>query len=227
MEAKVLKAESRSKTGKNANRQLRLEGHIPAVLYSHGKSESLQVGKKDFFNLFKGNISESVIFTLDIADKSEKKEELAFVKNYELNPVSGEIIHLDFFRVTRGEKITTQVPLHFTGTAAGVKIGGIMDILERELEVECLPKDLPEVIEVDVSELMIGDSFFVKDLKISEAVKVVLGSEAVIASVHAVKIKEEKTEVEEGEDVKEAGEEAKESEDKGKESTEKESTEKK
>jgi len=214
MSERSLKAELRLETGKNANRRIRKAENIPAILYSHGQAESLKVAKKDFYNLFKGKISESIIFTLNISDKEEQKEDLAFVKSYQADPVTGDVLHLDFFRVTKGEKIQTQVPFKFIGTSQGVKEGGVMDILEREVEVECLPKNLPEFIEVDVSSLVNGESIHAKDLKLSEEIKILMNSDNVLVSVHAPRTQEEEVvEGEEGESA-EATEQGDENKDK-------------
>jgi large subunit ribosomal protein L25 len=196
MEEKVIKASIRTEKGKNANRRLRSEGIIPGVLYSHGTSELLQIESKDFFNLFHGHISESVIFSLDIKGHDDG-EQLAFVKDYDKDPVTGEIIHLDFFKVTRGEKIQTIVPVELTGTPAGVRIGGQLDIGDREIDIECLPKDLPEKIVVDIAELNIGDVVHTGDISLPEGIKLMSPSDNIIASVQATRAAEEEEELDE------------------------------
>ena len=181
MSAKTLIAESRDERGKNANRRLRAEGFIPAVLYSHGESEALKIQEKEFFKLFHGHISESVIFDVKISGGSEA---MAFVKTYQSNPVTDEVIHVDLYKVTKGEKIHTQVPLEIVGTPKGTKLGGLLEISEREIEVECLPQDLPEKLEVDVTELVIGQSIHAKDLDLGDAIKLRSNGDVVIAAVH-------------------------------------------
>lgn len=187
MEAKSLTIEPRTDLGKNASYRIRSNGFIPAVLYSHGESEVVQIPRKDFFKLFKGRISESVIFDIHSKDKKDE-ERMAYVKDYQMDPVSGEILHVDLYRVTKGEKIHTHVPIEFIGTPKGVKLGGILEVDLREIEVECLPKDLPEKIQIDVTGMEVGDSYHVKDVILAEGVKIMEGPETSIASVHVPKV---------------------------------------
>jgi large subunit ribosomal protein L25 len=224
MQAKSITVEPRKDFGKNASRRMRKKGFIPGVLYSHGKSESIQIPEKDFLKLFKGRISESVIFDILSTDVKDTIEKMAYVKDYQADPITGEILHLDLFRVTKDEKIRTHVKIEFVGTAKGIKLGGILEVDMRELEVECLPMDLPEKIQINVTDLDIGDSIHVKDVKISDAVKITSLFEASIASVHVPKVVavEEKAEeavaVEgEGEEAKKAEEGEEKAEEKGKE----------
>jgi large subunit ribosomal protein L25 len=198
MQEKVLNVELRTEKGKNANKRLRDSGFIPGVLYSHGESESIKIDKKDFFSLFHGHISESVIFDLNYMDNTDLKQ-MAFVKDYHVDPVSDEVLHVDFFKVTAGEKIQTNVPIEITGTPVGIKMGGLLEVSEREIEIECLPKNLPSEIVVDVSKLDIGDSIHLRDLDIPEEVTLLSGIDAVIAAVHMPKV----AKIEEEEEVAE------------------------
>jgi large subunit ribosomal protein L25 len=198
MQEKVLNVELRTEKGKNANKRLRDSGFIPGVLYSHGESESIKIDKKDFFSLFHGHISESVIFDLNYMDNTDLKQ-MAFVKDYHVDPVSDEVLHVDFFKVTAGEKIQTNVPIEITGTPVGIKMGGLLEVSEREIEIECLPKNLPSEIVVDVSKLDIGDSIHLRDLEIPEEVTLLGGIDAVIAAVHMPKV----AKIEEEEEVAE------------------------
>jgi large subunit ribosomal protein L25 len=198
MQEKVLNVELRTEKGKNANKRLRDSGFIPGVLYSHGESESIKIDKKDFFSLFHGHISESVIFDLNYMDNTDLKQ-MAFVKDYHVDPVSDEVLHVDFFKVTAGEKIQTNVPIEITGTPVGIKMGGLLEVSEREIEIECLPKNLPSEIVVDVSKLDIGDSIHLRDLEIPEEVTLLSGIDAVIAAVHMPKV----AKIEEEEEVAE------------------------
>ncbi len=183
MENKNLDAQLRTLTGKNVNRRLREDGFIPAVLYSHGESKNIQIKQKDFFKTFHGHVSESVILDLNIEGNSE----LAFIKDYQRNPISGDVIHVDFFKVTKGEKITTNVPIEITGSPVGVKMGGNLEISEREIEIECLPKDLPETITVDVTDLNIGDTIHASDVEMVESMKLITHPDVVIAAVQATR----------------------------------------
>jgi large subunit ribosomal protein L25 len=212
MEAKHLTVEPRTDFGKNASRRVRNSGFIPGVIYSHGESEAIQIPRKEFFKLFKGKISESVIFDIHSSVKKDDTEKMAYVKDYHADPISGEILHIDLFKVTKGEKIHTHVPIVFTGTAKGVKLGGILEVDIREIEVECLPKDLPEKIEIDVTSMEVGDSIHVKDVVLAEGVKITGNPDASIASVHVPKVVAEEVKVEEAVAVVGEGEEAKKAE---------------
>lgn len=212
MQAKSITVEPRTDFGKNASRRVRKKGFIPGVLYSHGKSENIQVPEKEFFKLFKGRISESVIFDLLTTDKKDTTEKMAYVKDFQADPLTGEILHLDLFKVTKDEKIHTHVKIEFTGTAKGIKLGGILEVDLRELEVECLPMDLPEKIQINVTDLDIGDSIHVKDLNLGDAVKITSNLDASIASVHVPKVAAVEEKVEEAAAAEGEGEEAKKAE---------------
>jgi len=203
---KKLVAEPRSEFGKNVVRRLRKEGYVPAVVYSHGNSVTIKFKEKEFFKLFRGNISESVIFELSVAGQDE--ESMAFVKDYQLDPVTDSLTHVDFFKVTKGEKIQTTVPIEVVGVAKGIKLGGVVDISEREIEVECLPKDLPEKIVVDITELLVDDSIHAKDVELGEGVVLKSNPEGVIAACNPPKAVVEEEELEETEELEgEASEE--------------------
>ena len=212
MEAKSLTVEPRTEYGKNASRRARRNGFIPGVIYSHGEAEVIQIPRKEFFKLFKGRISESVIFDIHSTAKKEDTEKMAYVKDYHQDPLTGEILHVDLFKVTKGEKIHTHVPIVFVGTAKGVKLGGILEVDVREVEVECLPKDLPEKIEIDVTEMEVGDSIHAKDVVLPNGVKIMGNPDASIASVHVPKVAAVEEKVEEAVAVEGEGEEAKKAE---------------
>lgn len=209
MEAKSLTVEHRTERGKNASRKLRRDGFIPGILYSHGESEAIQIPRKDFYKLFKGRISESVIFDIHTGEKKDQSEKMAYVKDYHVDPLSGELMHVDLFKVTKDEKIHTHVQIEFIGTAKGIKQGGILEVDLRELEVECLPMDLPEKIQIDVTNLEVGDSVHVKDVVLGDKVKITTNPEASIASVHVPKVAVIEEKVEEAVAVEGEGEEAK------------------
>ncbi|HDP79328.1 MAG TPA: 50S ribosomal protein L25/general stress protein Ctc [Spirochaetes bacterium] len=192
MKTHALKAEVRTERGKNATHRVRTAGFIPAVVYSHGKTESIKIPKKDFLRLFKGTISESVLIDINIAGAKEEEKTTVVVKDYQLDPLTDQVLHLDFYQITAGEKFQTMVSVHFSGTSRGERMGGILEVSERELEIECLPRDLPEKIEIDVTNLEIGDSIHVKDLKMGESIRFIADGDRVIVAVAAPKtVKEE------------------------------------
>lgn len=206
MEGKKLVAEPRNEYGKNITRRLRNDGFIPAILYSHGNSVSLKIKEVEFFKLFRGHISESIIFDLDIVGGEDGT--MAFVKDYQLDPKTDQLMHLDLFKVTKGEKINTIVPIEIVGTPKGIKLGGMLEISEREIEVECLPKDLPEKITVDVTELLVDDSIHAKDVDLGEGVVLKSNPEGVIAAVNPPRAVKEEVEEELEEGAEEVTEEA-------------------
>lgn len=164
MQKHLLNAEMRTEFGKNASHRLRSQGYIPAVMYSHGKSESLKILQKDFLKIFRGHVSESTLLDITITNRPDDKQHQVFIKEYQMNPVTDVVTHLDLFKITAGEKIHTNVPVVISGTSKGVRGGGILEFVERELEIECLPTEIPEKISIDVTNLEIGDSIHISDL---------------------------------------------------------------
>lgn len=182
METHVMRVESRTSVGKNANHKIRSNGYIPAVLYSHGQSQSIMVTKKEFFKIFKGSISENLLIDLEFINETAPKVK-AFIKDYQRNPITDELIHLDFFKVTMTEAITTKVPVEIVGSASGVRQGGILEVVEREIEVECLPALLPEKIQIDVTNLIMGHSIHIKDIVAPDGVKFRSAPETVLVVI--------------------------------------------
>jgi len=198
MQSHVLNAELRNEKGKNACNKIRSGGFIPAVMYSHGESESLKVSAKEFSTMFKGHISESVLIDINIKGKNANENDKVFIKNYQLDPVTDAVIHLDFYKITVGEKITTKVPVELIGTPTGARKGGILEHMERDLVIECLPRNLREKIEIDVTNLEIGESIHIKDLKEYEGVDFLGDGDRIIVAVLAPTKSTEKEDQEEG-----------------------------
>jgi large subunit ribosomal protein L25 len=197
MATKALAAETRiGEKGKNVSGRLRVSGYIPAVMYAHGKSDPVKVKAKDFYALFRGHISESVIIDLSIA--GEKEPHQVFVKDYQRDPITDLIVHLDFYKITAGEKIHTMVPVEVTGYAVGMKKGGVVTLVEKELEVRVLPRELPEKIVIDVTKLDIGESVRIKDIKIADSLTFSFDPEHIIVHVVVPKAEAEVAEVVEG-----------------------------
>ncbi|HSV97951.1 MAG TPA: 50S ribosomal protein L25 [Spirochaetota bacterium] len=195
MKTHKLTAQIRKETGKNACSRLRRSGFIPAIIYTHGKSEAVQVPRHEFIKLFKGNISESVVIDLEVAGGSAEPEQKVIVKDYQLNPVTDEVTHLDFYKVDLSEKLQTVVPVTTIGTSKGERMGGMLDVIERELQIEALPGDLPEKIEIDVTNLDLGHSIQVKDLPVSGSLRFLADANRVVVTVLIPKaVKEEVSE---------------------------------
>jgi large subunit ribosomal protein L25 len=177
----VLSAEARAATGKGANRKLRVSGRIPAVIYGKGRdSQSVALDPVALEKLLhQSGAGLNTLIDLSVAGRTDT----VLVKELQRHPVHGKYLHVDFFQVDLTQKITVSVPIHFTGKARGVEFGGILDHPLRELEVECLPRAIPEFVEVDVSALEIGQSIHVSDLRLPEGVEVKTDPTLPVASV--------------------------------------------
>ncbi len=228
MEKRKLKVKLRDRTGKEYVKKLRKNGVLPAVLYGPHlkKSLPLEVDIKELRS-FLSQSDKAKIITLEITDQKTDKQHNVIIKDSQWDLITGDLQHLDFYAVTRGETVTTTVPISFVGKSQGEKIGGIVEHLVRELDLECLPKDLPSIIEVDITPLGLGDSLSVGDVKVPSGIKVLTHPQEVVVSVvlpakEEVKV-EEKEAVEEVEvvgkekEIEEAEKEETEKKDEGKE----------
>jgi large subunit ribosomal protein L25 len=184
MEKRKLKVKLRDMTGKEYVRKLRKNGLLPAVLYGPHlkKSLPLQIDIKELHSFF-SHSDKAKIITLEITDQKTDKQHDVIIKDLQRDSIKGDLQHLDFYAITRGETITTTVPISFVGKSQGEKIGGIVEHLVRELEIECLPRDLPSVIEVDLTPLELGDSLNVGDIKVSSNIKVLTHPQELVVSV--------------------------------------------
>lgn len=172
MEKISLNARVREGKGKGFARSLRRSGRIPAVLYSKGGSTPLILDPVVVRKLIMLGHGESTLIDLKIDDVTEKAERIALLRDYQTDPVTGELLHADLFEVSMDEKIRVTVPVELTGeTPAGVKDGGILQFIIREMEVECLPSLIPDSVLVDASVLNIGDSLHVRDIRVAEDIK--------------------------------------------------------
>ena len=156
-----LKAALRKESGKEKVKKLRREGWIPGVIYGHGEETlSIKIKEEDLKKVIHNLPSESTVIEVDVG----KKKFNALFQEVTRDVFTDRIIHVDFHILHKGEKVWVKVPIHLTGECKGVKEGGIIDFVVREVEVECLPKDIPERIEVDITDLGIGDSFHIGDI---------------------------------------------------------------
>lgn len=181
MSENLLSADNRTATGKGANRRLRVAGHIPGVIYGKGRdAQSVVLDPKALEAvLHKSGAGLNTLIDLSVAGRTDT----VLVKELQRHPVYGSYVHVDFFQVDLSQKIKVSVPIHFVGKARGVEFGGILDHPLRELEVECLPRAIPEFVEVDVSALEVGQSIHVSDLRLPEGVEVMTDGELPVASV--------------------------------------------
>jgi large subunit ribosomal protein L25 len=186
-----LAAERREAIGRSAVRKLKARGVVPAVVYGgKDKPEPLQVSRRDISLILSHASGENILVELEI--NGEKAGRMAMVQEVQHSPVGGDILHVDFHAVSMDEKVEADVPLEPTGTANGVKnFGGLLEQSLRVLAVECLPRDLPDIITVDVSELNIGDSIHVRDIKLPDGVTANVQADLTVFSVLAPIVEEE------------------------------------
>jgi large subunit ribosomal protein L25 len=186
-----LKAEPRADTGRSAVRKLRARGLIPAVIYGGKvKPQSLQLASRDINSMMSHASGENVLVELEIA--GEKSNRAALVQELQHSPVGGEIVHVDFHAISMDETIQAEVPLEAGGTPVGVKtFGGLLEQSLRTLAIECLPRDLPDRIAVDVSQLNIGDSIHVRDIQLPSGVTAKVPADLTAFSVVAPVVEEE------------------------------------
>ena len=191
-----LKAQKRTLAGRNAIKKIRAAGLVPAVVYG-AKEEptNLELSARDLENVLSHAASEHVLVELEIAEGSQSTNKLALIQEVQHSALDREIVHVDFHAVSTTEKITSEVPIETQGTAIGVKtFGGLLEHSLRTLEVECFPQDLPGIIQVDVSNLNIGDSLHVRDLQLPSGVEAVTDGELTVVSVVESRVEEEEVE---------------------------------
>jgi len=184
----VVSAKTRMDRGKNAARRLRREGFVPGVVYG-GKEENVAVAvdPKALQKVLRSEAGRNSILKLDIANAGATN---AILKSWQVDPIKESFLHADFYRIAMDVAIRVTVPIHVIGEARGVKVdGGILELILREIEVECLPGDIPERIDVEVSDLGINGALRVSDIVAPAKVQILEGAEQVV--VHVVSVKEE------------------------------------
>ncbi len=186
-----LKAEQRSATGRSAVRKLKARGVVPAIIYgAKDKPQPLQVSARDINAMLSHASGENILVELEIA--GEKSNRTALVQEIQHSPVGGAILHIDFHAVSMDQAIQTDVPLEPIGVPEGVKtFGGLLEQSLRSLAIECLPRDLPDRITVDVSKLNIGDSIHVRDIHLPSGVAAKVQADLTAFSVLAPVVEEE------------------------------------
>ncbi len=192
MQQIVVEAQRREPAGKNANRRIRKAGQIPAVVYGARKAAiPLLVDPHAISDVLHSQSGHNTIFSVSVEGTLSN----VMVKDYQLDPVRGKIIHADFYEIAMDQLLKLTVDIETTGDAEGVKLGGgILDVVSRSLEVECLPADIPKSILVDVSHLKINDYIRVKNLPVDPKVRILSDPEVVIVTV-VPPVKEEVVEV--------------------------------
>jgi large subunit ribosomal protein L25 len=184
----VVSAKTRTDRGKNAARRLRREGLVPGVVYGgRGENVAVAVDPKALQRVLRSEAGRNSILKLDIANAGSTN---AILKSWQVDPIKEKFLHADFYRIAMDVAIRVTVPIHVTGEARGVKVdAGILELIIREIEVECLPGDIPERIDVDVTDLGINGALRISDLAAPSKVKILEEADQVV--VHVVSIKEE------------------------------------
>jgi len=194
MERLVLTAELREGRGKGSARKLRAKGLIPAILYGpRTQPIPLTVSRKELTKALRTEAGGNVLIDLEIKDGDLPSRKVVMLKEVQYDYLGKEILHTDFYEVAMDVMITVEVPIHLVGRPEGAKLGGILDQIRRVVEIQCLPGDIPNSIEVDVSSLKIGDSIHISDIKFEKG-KILTDPEETIATVLAPIVEEKKVE---------------------------------
>jgi large subunit ribosomal protein L25 len=184
METVALNVRSREETGKGVARSLRRQAQLPAVFYGRGlQPVPLAVKAGEVDKLISSAAGENVLIDLNIERDGSTQSHRAMIKEIQVDPLKQTILHVDFYAISMDEKISLEVPVTLTGEAVGVSEGGILQQVRRSIEINCLPDRIPEALEVDVSNLAIGDSLHVSDLGVPEGVEVLAEERLTVATV--------------------------------------------
>jgi large subunit ribosomal protein L25 len=213
-----LKTKIRNTAGNGPARELRRQGRIPAVLYGRGKETvSLSIDGNAFEKILKTRQISHLLLNLIIQNGKESKR-TAMIKELQKHPVSQAFLHVDFYEVSMDRKIRVNVPVVTTGKAVGVEHGGVLQVVRRELEVLCLPNQIPASFQVDISHLDIGDAIHVEDIPHTEDVEVPADVNFTVITILSPKKEEEAEEAEEAAEEEEGEAEAAEGEEAAEES---------
>ncbi len=198
MEELLFHAELREGRGTGAARKTRAAGFIPGILYGAGHDAcQIKLERKTTERIIRRLESHNVIASLMLKQNGTEEKIKTLLKDVQMQPIRGEVIHLDFYRIRMDKPIRMQVPIHLKGTAPGLEAGGIMEHELRELEIQALPDRIPETVEIDVSSMQIGDTVLVKDIRLADDVEIIDVPEKTIISLLAPKaVKEEVAEEE-------------------------------
>lgn len=180
-----LQARTRAASGSSAAKEIRRAGNVPANIYgSRMEPLNLEVNRREIETILSHAAGEHLLVDLQIEDKGQIRSSLSLIQEVQHHPVRGEVLHVDFHAVSATETIEAEIPVEAVGEADGVKnFGGILELILRSLTVRCLPQDLPEVIQVDVSALKVGESLHVRDLKLPSGVEAALDGEVTVVAV--------------------------------------------
>lgn len=181
-----LAAKIRTIRGSSRTRRLRAGGYVPAEIYGHKEpNQSIEVNEKELGQILSSAKGDNIFFALNIEGAKSSEPVLAIIKEIQYHKLNSRVLHADFHKVKMDEKIRIRVPVRIQNadTCEGVKAGGVLQAFLRTLEVQCLPAQIPDSIQVDALNLVIGDAVHVSDLKLPEGVKAVTPADSVVVSV--------------------------------------------
>ena len=189
MEVLEIEVSAREETGKRPSKQLRLEGRVPAIFYGAGQETiSVSVAAKQFQT--KVSAARGMHLLRLKSPHVRLADKVVLLKEVQIHPLSKAVLHADFYQVDLTKKISVRVPLEFTGKAEGVVLGGILQPIEREIEVNCLPMDIPESIPVDVTPMKIGDSLHYSHIPMPSGVEAIYDVDSAVAIIAAPSVEE-------------------------------------
>ena len=200
----VINATLRHSTGKGYNRKIRTKGLIPSICYGKGEEPVLvELNPNDIHSALKTPYGKNIIINLDISDKDETLKKTVILKDMQKDPLKNCIEHADFWTIDVNQPIKAKVPFKLVGLAPGIKLGGLLQQVRRQIEIECLPSVLPIAIDVDISEMQIGQAVHIRDLVFPEGMKSLDDDKFTICVIAApeAEVKEVKKEGEEEEVV--------------------------
>ncbi len=177
----------RTSAGNSPSRALRREGNIPAILYGPGtESVPLSITSLDLERALKKASASQIIFNMSVQN-AQTGSRTAMIKDLQIHPMSRKFLHVDFYEISKDRKITVDVPVVVKGKAKGIESGGMLQIIRRDIEVLCLPFEVPESIQIDISDLDIGDSIHVKDLKVAGNIEIPADTNYTILTILSTK----------------------------------------
>jgi len=215
MQRPVLTAEIREGVGKEKAKKLRSKGLIPAIFYGpRSQTIPLVIDSKELAKALQTEAGENVLIDLDIQKGNQSDRKVVMLKDIQIDSLQRTTLHTDFYEVAMDERVTVEVPVHLVGKPEGTKVGGILEQVQRMIQIQCLPGGIPKSLHIDVSPLKIGDSIHVQDIKVENA-KIISDTNFTIATVVPPVVEEKVVEAvapeaAEGAEVKETEEEEKE-----------------
>ncbi len=184
MAQSVLNAKVRKRTGKSEVKEVRREGNVPAILYGKEiESVALSINPKELKEALKTESGINTLLELNFTDEGNEYKRVSLLREVQMDPISSDPIHLDFQILEMDQKIVVEIPIELEGRPAGVKEGGVLMENLREIEISCLPNNIPGSIKLDVTEMNIGDSIFIKDLNLGEGIEALKEEDEVVVSV--------------------------------------------